>query len=101
MLVFGRHATVVEPNAWAADDVLGRRLHPSQEIVERADGGVTLKMRLNSLQEVERWVLSFGGHCTAVKPQELKKRIATVAADLMERFASAAVQGRGVDRVKP
>src|SRR5262249_30054523 len=49
---------VVELDAWAADDVRGRRLHSSQELTEMPGGMVRLRLRLNSLEEIERWVLS-------------------------------------------
>jgi predicted DNA-binding transcriptional regulator YafY len=37
------------------------------------DGGVELRLKLSSLAEVERWVLSWGGDAVVVKPRELAK----------------------------
>jgi hypothetical protein len=50
-----------------ADAVWGRRLHSSQELTGWAEDGLTLKMRLNSMEEVERLVLSIGTHATGFK----------------------------------
>jgi predicted DNA-binding transcriptional regulator YafY len=32
-------------------------------------------MELGSLEEIERWVLSWGDHATVLEPTELKRRI--------------------------
>ena len=47
-----------------------------------------VRFRLNSLEEVERWVLGFGAHGTAVRPLALAERLALTA----KRMA-----GRGVE----
>ncbi len=79
---------VVELDAWAADDVRGRRLHSSQEVTEMPGGMVRLRMRLNSLEEIERWVLSMGTHCTVIRPEALRQRIRGVAEEIVERLKS-------------
>jgi predicted DNA-binding transcriptional regulator YafY len=42
---------------------------------ELKGGEVELKMKLSSLGEVERWVLSWGGNATVVRPKELAKSV--------------------------
>ncbi len=37
-----------------------RKWHDSQEMIELKDGGVELRLKLSSLQEIERWVLVAG-----------------------------------------
>jgi predicted DNA-binding transcriptional regulator YafY len=44
---------VIELDAWAADDVRGRRLHSSQETTEMPKGMLRLRLRLNSLELCE------------------------------------------------
>ncbi len=88
------YEVVVELDAWAADDVRGRRLHSSQELTELPDeGGLRVKLRLNSLEEVERWVLSFGRHCTVIAPPGLRLRVGATAAELAGRYETEAVEG--------
>ena len=60
---------VVELDAFAADDVRGRRLHSSQELTEVPGGMLRVRPRLDSLEEAERWVLSLGTHATVIRPE--------------------------------
>lgn len=77
---------VVELDAWAADDVRGRRLHSSQELTELPGGMVRLRLRLSSLEEIERWILSMGSHATVIRPEKLRERLAKVGGSLLERY---------------
>ena len=61
--------------AEAARWVREKRWHPSQRLRERPDGGVDLTLRLTHLQEVKRWVMSYGAACEVLEPEELKKDI--------------------------
>jgi len=81
---------VIELDAWSADDVRGRRLHSSQELTELPEGMLRLHMRLNSIEEIERWVLSMGTHATVVRPKELSERVGKIGRELAERYSEAA-----------
>ncbi len=74
-------------DAWGADLVRGRQWHSSQEVTEHPDGGLTLKMRLTSLEEIERWVLSWGVHATVVAPPALRDRVRKAAAAVAGRYS--------------
>jgi predicted DNA-binding transcriptional regulator YafY len=41
---------------------------------------------LNSIEEAERWVLSWGAHATVVRPQALATRLLETAAALQSRY---------------
>ena len=58
-----------------ADYVREKRWHASQELTELKDGGVRLRLRLSSLEEVERWILGWGGKAVAREPGELRRSI--------------------------
>jgi predicted DNA-binding transcriptional regulator YafY len=45
--------------------------HPQQEIVEHGDGAITLKFVAKGLQEMRRWVLSYGRGAIVLQPPEL------------------------------
>ena len=77
--------------AWAADDVHGRRLHSSQELTELPGGMVRLRMRLNSLEEIESWVLSLGAHATVIRPEKLRERLAKATEELWQRYGGPMV----------
>ena len=77
---------VIEFDAWAADVLRGRRWHWSQSIDELPHGQVRMRMRLNNLEEVERWVLSWGAHATVIAPVALAQRIESTAAKLGKMY---------------
>jgi len=77
----------VEFDAWATDLLRGRRWHSSQEFMELKDGCSRLRFRLNSIEEMERFVLSFGTHATVVRPKELVVRMEKTAQALAKRYA--------------
>jgi predicted DNA-binding transcriptional regulator YafY len=80
---------VIEFDAWAADLLRGRRWHPSQELTDLPGRGLRLKLRLNSIEEAERWVLSWGSHATVIAPPPLVDRVARVASELQARYGRA------------
>ncbi|MDB6068530.1 MAG: Helix-turn-helix, type 11 domain protein [Pedosphaera sp.] len=58
-----------------ADYIREKRWHDSQKLVEKNDGGVELHLKLSSLEEIERWVLSWGGNAVVLKPRELAEMV--------------------------
>jgi proteasome accessory factor B len=80
------HEVVVEFDRWGADDVRGRRWHSSQEFTNHPDGSLTLKMELDSLEEVEGWVLSFGTHAKVIGPQKLRERLFRVSMEIFQKY---------------
>jgi predicted DNA-binding transcriptional regulator YafY len=77
---------VVEFDAWAADLIRGRRWHASQQIMELPRRQLRLRLRLNSIEEAERWVLSWGQHATVIRPEALAKRLRETAKVLQNRY---------------
>ena len=79
---------VLEFDAWAADLLRGRRWHASQEVTEFNGSGLRLRLRLNNLEEIERWVLGWGEHVTVIRPRALLDRIRQIADNLARRYAA-------------
>jgi predicted DNA-binding transcriptional regulator YafY len=78
---------VIQFDRWAADLVRERRWHWSQELIDLPKGGgIRLRMRLNNLTEVERWVLSWGTHATVIRPKKLATRLRDITKELAERY---------------
>jgi proteasome accessory factor B len=77
---------VVEFDAWGADDVRPQHWHWSEELTELGKGRLRVKLQLSSLEEVERWILSFGVHATVIEPKELRDRIGKIGKALAERY---------------
>ena len=82
------YEVVVDFDRWAADLIRGRRWHSSQELTELPGGQMRLRLRLNAIEEAERWVLSWGGHATLVRPQALRDRLVEVGQGFVKRYAS-------------
>lgn len=72
---------------YAARVVAERRWHPSQEIapVPGEEGAIELRLRLGGLEEVARWILSWGRWAEVLAPATLMDRV---------RDEAAAVAGR-------
>ena len=83
------YEVVVEFDAWATDLIRKRRWHSSQEFTELKDGGSRLRFRLNSIEEMERFILSFGIHATVVRPKELVTRMERTAKELVKRYQAS------------
>jgi len=81
------YEVVIDFDAWGTDLVRGRQWHSSQEFTELPSGCSQLRLRLNSLEEIERWVLAWGIHATVIRPRALRARIRRTAADLATRYA--------------
>jgi predicted DNA-binding transcriptional regulator YafY len=64
---------------FAARLVSERRWHDSQKLRPLAGGGLEITMELGSLEEIRRWVLSWGAHAEVVEPAALKKQIRAAA----------------------
>jgi proteasome accessory factor B len=71
----GVYEVVIRFTARAADYIREKKWHESQQLRELKNGEVELGLKLSSLVEVERWILSWGGDARALKPRELAKSI--------------------------
>jgi proteasome accessory factor B len=67
----GKFAVKIRFDAFAARLVRERDWHPSQKIRERPRGEIDLEMTLGALEEIERWILSWGDHAKALGPKNL------------------------------
>jgi proteasome accessory factor B len=71
----GEHEVVIRFNPRAADYVREKKWHESQRLRQLKDGGVELSLKLSSLLEIGRWVLSWGGDAKVLKPRELAEAV--------------------------
>jgi proteasome accessory factor B len=77
---------VIEFDAWGADDVRPQHWHWSEELTELPKGRLRVKFTLSSLEEVEKWILSFGTHATVIEPKELRERIEKIGEELAQQY---------------
>ncbi len=81
----GEFEVIIRFSEMVADYIREKRWHPSQQLVELKDGGVELQLKLSSLQEVERWVLSWAGKATIIKPPELAEMVKRSAENILKQ----------------
>ena len=79
----GEFDVVIQFNARAADYIREKKWHESQQLRELKNGGVELKLKLSSLVEIERWILSWGGDAMAIKPKQLVEAVKESAKKLL------------------
>ena len=85
----GEFQVIIRFDSYAADYIREKRWHPSQQLRELKDGRVELRLKLSSLQEVRRWVLSWEGEATVVQPAARSMPAAEMARILVYLIASS------------
>jgi proteasome accessory factor B len=83
-----KHSIRIAFDDFAAPRIEERQWHPSQKIRPLRNGGVELSLTLGNLEEVERWILSWGDHAKVVGPAELKDRVARTALAVAKTYAA-------------
>ena len=84
-----RHSVRIRFDAFAAQLINERQWHGSQKIKELPAGEVEVSMQLGSLEEIERWVLSWGVHARVLEPKALRDKIGKIAADLQKHYGDS------------
>jgi predicted DNA-binding transcriptional regulator YafY len=79
----GKFEVVLRFAPRAADYIREKKWHSSQTLRDLKDGGVELTMKLSSLAEVQRWVLSWGGEARVLKPRELAEAVRRAAQEIL------------------
>lgn len=73
-------------DAQVAADVQVLASPPFQETKTLADGGIELKVQLDSLVGLERWVLSWGAYARVLEPDWLRRRILKIARTILASY---------------
>lgn len=78
----GEYDVIIRFKNQAADYIREKRWHASQKIRDLPRGELELRMRLSSLAEIERWILSWGGNAIPIAPAELVQSVKNAATEL-------------------
>jgi proteasome accessory factor B len=84
-----RYTVRIHFDAFAAARIQERQWHPSQTIKHLPPGrggGIELSLTLANLEEVERWILSWGIHAQVLAPAELKRQIRKTISDMSAKY---------------
>jgi proteasome accessory factor B len=65
----------IQFDPFSARLVAERKWHESQRVREKPDGSILLELELGGLEEIERWILSWGKHARVLAPKELATRV--------------------------
>jgi predicted DNA-binding transcriptional regulator YafY len=60
--------------------------HDSQRIRSLPDGSITLQLELGGLEEIERWILSWGSHVRVLESAALRNTIRDAAAAMVKLY---------------
>ena len=91
---------VIQFNRGAADLIRERKWHASQQITDLPGGGVQMQMRLNSLEEIEGWILSWGKRAKVLQPQELINRLKKTISSLVKIYEQSS-NGNAHEKISP
>lgn len=70
----------------AANYIRERVWHPTQSMEEHPDGSCILSMQSPSLDEVARWVLSYGAEAEVLAPADLRKQMQTTLTKALDNY---------------
>jgi predicted DNA-binding transcriptional regulator YafY len=68
--------------------VAERKWHESQRVREKADGSIILELELGGLEEIERWILSWGKNARVLAPKELATRVREEATAMAKLYSA-------------
>ncbi len=80
------HKVRVRFDRFASRLVRERLWHESQTVKELANGEMELSLKLGSLVEIERWVLSWGEHARVLEPKALAAKIREISRSVADSY---------------
>jgi predicted DNA-binding transcriptional regulator YafY len=83
------YEVAIDFDAWATDLVRAGKWHASQQLRELPNGHSRLTLRLDNIEKIERWILSWGVHARVIAPRALATRIRTIARQMVKRYGEA------------
>ncbi len=83
-----RHRVRIHFDEFASRLVAERQWHPSQKIKQLRNGEIELALQLDSLEEIERWILSWGTHARLLEPRALIDRVRTAVHELAKNYSA-------------
>jgi len=85
----GRTTVRIRFQPFAAQLVRERVWHHSQKVKELRDGGLELQLQLGSLEEIERWILSWGDQAEVLEPAKLRERLLEIGEKFVAEYSGA------------
>ncbi len=73
----------------AARIVLSGKHHPGEQVEKLRDGTVRYKVTTRGTEEIQRWILSFGGEVEVIEPKELCENLSRLGKFLSKRYSES------------
>jgi len=80
----GQFEVTIRFKELVADYIREKKWHESQELRELKNGGVELRLKLSSLEEIERWILGWGGNAIVIQPRQLIAAVKKAAKNILK-----------------
>jgi predicted DNA-binding transcriptional regulator YafY len=81
-----KHRIKLQFDSFSVRLVAERSWHESQRIHSKRDGSIVLELELTGLEEIERWILSWGSHVRVLAPPELIEIVRAAAASIEKLY---------------
>ena len=88
-----KHRIKLQFDPFAARLVAERVWHESQRIQSKRDDSIVLELDLAGLEEIERWILSWGSHVRVLAPAELVEIVRGAAISIEKLYRDATTTG--------
>ncbi|MGH8016038.1 MAG: helix-turn-helix transcriptional regulator, partial [Candidatus Zixiibacteriota bacterium] len=71
----------------AAKIVLSGKHHPGEEVEKLNDGSVRYKVTTRGIEEIQRWIISFGNEADVVEPVALRENLLQLGRQLTKKYS--------------
>ena len=74
--------------------------HESQKMTRNPDGGLEITFRVAGLDEIKRWILSFGPEAAVLEPEKLKDMVRKDLSRNLAQYSSGLVAERSMKEMR-
>ena len=74
--------------------------HESQKVTKLPDGGLEITFRVAGLDEIKRWILSFGPEAVVLEPEKLKEMIRKDLSRNLVQYATGPIAVKSMKEIR-
>jgi len=74
--------------------------HESQKFSKRPDGSLEMTFRVGGLDEIKRWVLSFGPECKVLEPERLEEMVRKDLSRNLSQYSTGPIAVRSMKEIR-
>ena len=68
--------------------------HESQKVTKLPDGGLEIAFRVAGLEEIKRWILSFGPEAVVLEPEKLREMVQKDLGETLQQYRGNRAKAR-------